>query len=142
MSRVPQSFSAVCVAVMGLIWRQFWALTWKNYIINRRKPITTCLLVFMPTLFPLIIVFYLKSGLMITAKDVESWLPEKLDLCFKHGNRMSLHCTSRMRRLTVYYSPDVQVTRDIMAYINKGLQHKLGKTATSNTLYPDCKYRH
>ncbi|KAK2161908.1 hypothetical protein NP493_1553g00020 [Ridgeia piscesae] len=112
---------------MGKLWRQFKALTWKNYRVYRKKPFTFCGIVIGPTIVSLLTVF-LNRKRIVTATS-ELWVPESPDLCLNHR---STYCSMDGKQLHVYYAPNVNVTRCIMARIKETHKHKIDITGFAN----------
>ena len=119
------------VAEMGVRWRQFAALVWKNYRVQRKKPFTVCCLLFGPGLFSALILFLHVGKRYIVVEDTKSWMPEEIKICSKHGDVHGTYCVSKSAHLILYYAPAVNITRAIMGHINEGLDNTLSECELS-----------
>ena len=119
--------TAIPVADMDVRWRQLKALTWKNYRAQRKKPATLCCQIFGPTLFSALVLLLHSSTKWIVVPDSESWMQDSISICTNFGDRQTIYCVGKNKRLYMYYSPDVQVAKTLMTHINDGLANRLSE---------------
>ena len=123
------------VADMGARWRQFTALTWKNYRLQRRKPLTFFFIILAPCLFSVLLVFLHSKNKYIVVDETESWLEYPLEF---HQNdhhefntevdHKGTHYGNTNVQLLFYYTPDVDVTKRVMEHAANGSDKNISES--------------
>ena len=105
--------------VMVSNWDRFVILLWRNTHILKKRPLFLCAVTLLPTVYHLHVLFkHMNSHLDIVT--TVSYGPEQPHWCQNSRNVILRTAFCDAKKLEVFYTPDVDISRKVMAHLRRG----------------------
>ena len=128
-------------ADMDARWRQFTALAWKNYRLQRRKPLIIFFIILFPTLYALLLMFLHSKNKYIVVAETKSWVEQPLEFHQNEHHEFTMevdnkgtHYGNTHVQLLFYYTPDVDVTKRVMGHASNGSDKNISELFVDHSL--------
>ena len=105
--------------VMGSNWDRFVNLLWRNTQILKKRPLFLSAVTLLPTVYHLLLLFKHKNSHLDIVTTV-SWQPEQLHWCSNSRDPMIKTTFCDGKKLEVFYTPNVDISRKVMAHLRRG----------------------